>query len=174
MFEISGGPVDCPVPDDLTIPQFFLDSHHPLRPARQAGVPWLIDDATGRSVDLEEVRVRPPHDVRQFSYRPSCARGRSGSRMRSRHGMGSVSDECADACSLPSHTVRSIQRKTTLVRQHRLPARSFRVCSSLCASGHIQPEPCRCVPTSFGRQDNLICAIIPVPFRLPPCDVGDA
>ncbi|KAI9462217.1 hypothetical protein HD554DRAFT_2206554 [Boletus coccyginus] len=58
MLEISGGPVDCSVPDDLTIPQFFLDSHHPLRPARQAGVPWLIDDATGRSVDLEEVRTR--------------------------------------------------------------------------------------------------------------------
>lgn len=60
MFEISGGSVDCSVPDDLTIPQFFLDSHHPLRPARQTGVPWLIEDATGRPIDLEEVRVRSP------------------------------------------------------------------------------------------------------------------
>jgi 4-coumarate--CoA ligase len=60
MFEISGGSVDCSIPDDLTIPQFFLDSHHPLRPARQAGVPWLIEDATGRPIDFEEVRVSSP------------------------------------------------------------------------------------------------------------------
>ncbi|KAF8558343.1 acetyl-CoA synthetase-like protein [Imleria badia] len=58
MFEISGGPVDYSVPDDLTIPQFFLDSHHPLRPARKAGVPWLIEDATARPIDLEELRTR--------------------------------------------------------------------------------------------------------------------
>lgn len=56
MLEISGGPVDCSVPDHLTIPQFFLDSHHPLRPARKAGIPWLIEDATGRAIDFEEVR----------------------------------------------------------------------------------------------------------------------
>ena len=60
MLEISGGSVDCSVPDDLTIPQFFLDSHHPLRPARQTGVPWLIEDGTGRPIDLEEVRGRSP------------------------------------------------------------------------------------------------------------------
>lgn len=53
---MSGGPLDCFVPDDLTIPQFFLDSHHPLRPARKTGIPWLIEDATGRLIDLEEVR----------------------------------------------------------------------------------------------------------------------
>lgn len=56
MAEIAGGTIDCFVPDDLTIPQFFLDSHHPLRPVRPAGVPWLIDDTTGQGFDLEEVR----------------------------------------------------------------------------------------------------------------------
>ncbi|KAG8214730.1 hypothetical protein J3R82DRAFT_9818 [Butyriboletus roseoflavus] len=60
MFEISGGPFNYSVPDDLTIPQFFLDSHHPLRPTRKAGVPWLIEDATGRHIGLEEVRGRSP------------------------------------------------------------------------------------------------------------------
>ncbi|KAH0832171.1 hypothetical protein J3R83DRAFT_13084 [Lanmaoa asiatica] len=37
---------------------FFLDSHHPLRPVRQAGVPWLIEDATGRPIHFEELRTR--------------------------------------------------------------------------------------------------------------------
>lgn len=45
------------VPDDLTIPQFILDYHHPLRPVRPQGTPWLIDDATGRTVDYEEVSI---------------------------------------------------------------------------------------------------------------------
>ncbi|KAF9236497.1 hypothetical protein BU15DRAFT_76938 [Melanogaster broomeanus] len=58
MTEISGGPLCCAVPDDLTIPQFFLDSHHPLRPVRKAGIPWLIEDATGRHIGLEELRAR--------------------------------------------------------------------------------------------------------------------
>ncbi|KAN0087717.1 hypothetical protein V8E55_006338 [Tylopilus felleus] len=58
MLEISGGSVDHFVPDDLTIPQFFLDSHHPLRPARKTGVPWLIEDATARRINLEELRTR--------------------------------------------------------------------------------------------------------------------
>ncbi|KAF9236311.1 hypothetical protein BU15DRAFT_77152 [Melanogaster broomeanus] len=58
MTEISAGPLNCVVPDDLTIPQFFLDSHHPLRPVRKAGIPWLIEDATGRHIGLEELRAR--------------------------------------------------------------------------------------------------------------------
>lgn len=47
---------DCPpIPDDLTIPQFFLDSYHTQRPARTDSVPWLIEDATGRTIGYEEV-----------------------------------------------------------------------------------------------------------------------
>ena len=49
-----------PIPDDLSIPQFFLDSRHPLRPLNQLGNPWFIDEATGRKIGFEEVRqVRP-------------------------------------------------------------------------------------------------------------------
>ncbi|KAF8315907.1 amp dependent CoA ligase [Clavulina sp. PMI_390] len=44
--------------DDLTIPQFMLDSQHPLRAHRSPNNPWLIDNATGRSYDHEEVRER--------------------------------------------------------------------------------------------------------------------
>lgn len=48
---------ECPeIPDDLSIPQFFLDSWHPLRPARPAGSPWVIDDESGKTLDYEQVR----------------------------------------------------------------------------------------------------------------------
>jgi len=55
MVEISGGPLETEIPDDLTIPQFFLDSHHPRRPVRN-NAPWMIDDETGRQIGYEEVR----------------------------------------------------------------------------------------------------------------------
>lgn len=45
-----------PIPDNLSIPQFILDSTHPLRPLRPNNVPWLVEDASGRCVGLEEVR----------------------------------------------------------------------------------------------------------------------
>ena len=45
------------IPDNLTLVQFILDSHHPSRPTRPPGKPWLIDDDTGRGIELEEVRV---------------------------------------------------------------------------------------------------------------------
>jgi 4-coumarate--CoA ligase len=47
------------VPDDLTITQLLLDGETAtsFRPKRPEGVPWLIEDATGRSVGLEEVSV---------------------------------------------------------------------------------------------------------------------
>jgi hypothetical protein len=45
------------IPDNLSIPQFILDSQHPTRPLRKDGIPWLIDDARGRKVGFEEVRV---------------------------------------------------------------------------------------------------------------------
>ena len=47
-----------PIPDDLTIPQFFLDYQHPLRPVRKDLTPWLIEDATGRKIGYEEVCVQ--------------------------------------------------------------------------------------------------------------------
>ena len=47
---------ECPeLPDDLSIPQFFLDSWHPLRPARPVGSPWVIDDESGKTLDYEQV-----------------------------------------------------------------------------------------------------------------------
>lgn len=46
------------IPDDLTIPQFLLDTTHPLKPVNTTNAPWLIDDASGRKVGLEEVSVQ--------------------------------------------------------------------------------------------------------------------
>ncbi|KZT30745.1 amp dependent CoA ligase [Neolentinus lepideus HHB14362 ss-1] len=51
------GPVPH-IPDDLTVVQFTLDSQHPTRPLRPDGVPWLIEDTTGRRVGSEEIRAR--------------------------------------------------------------------------------------------------------------------
>ncbi|KAK0504084.1 phenylacetyl-CoA ligase [Armillaria luteobubalina] len=48
-----------PVPDNLSIPQFFLDGHHHVaRPMEKEGTPWLIEDASGQTMCLEEVRSR--------------------------------------------------------------------------------------------------------------------
>ena len=44
-----------PIQDDLTVPQFILDSFHPTRPVRKHNVPWLIDDNTGTNIGFEEV-----------------------------------------------------------------------------------------------------------------------
>ncbi len=45
------------VPDDLTIPQFFLDVEHwhELRPAWPQGAPWVIADKSGEGRGVEEV-----------------------------------------------------------------------------------------------------------------------
>lgn len=53
-------PVRLPaVPDNLSIPQFFLDGHHHIaRPTEKRGTPWLIEDASGQTMCLEEVRSR--------------------------------------------------------------------------------------------------------------------
>jgi hypothetical protein len=40
------------IPDDLTLPQFILDSRHLTRPVRQANTPWLIEDSTGKTFGL--------------------------------------------------------------------------------------------------------------------------
>ncbi|KAG8923732.1 hypothetical protein FRC01_012417 [Tulasnella sp. 417] len=58
---IFRGPDMAPPPDDLTIPQFILDSQHPLRQPRTGNVnkaPWLIEDETGKNYTFEEVRAR--------------------------------------------------------------------------------------------------------------------
>ena len=44
------------IPDNLTLAQFILDSQHPSRPIRKHGIPWLIEDHTGRTLGYEEVR----------------------------------------------------------------------------------------------------------------------
>ncbi|KAK0188049.1 phenylacetyl-CoA ligase [Armillaria mellea] len=53
-------PVRLPaVPDNLSIPQFFLDGHHHVaRPIQKEGTPWLIEDISGQTMRLEEVRSR--------------------------------------------------------------------------------------------------------------------
>lgn len=55
-FESPFGPLPH-IPDDVTLPQFLLDSTHPRRPIRKEGIPWLIEDATGRRIGFEEVRL---------------------------------------------------------------------------------------------------------------------
>ncbi|KJA28435.1 hypothetical protein HYPSUDRAFT_128868 [Hypholoma sublateritium FD-334 SS-4] len=48
------------IPDDLTIPQFFLDAEHwhELRPAWPKGTPWVIADKSGEGRGLEELQMR--------------------------------------------------------------------------------------------------------------------
>ncbi|KAI0304294.1 amp dependent CoA ligase [Multifurca ochricompacta] len=46
------------IPDDLTLPQFILDSSHPTRPIRRHGISWFVDDTTGSQIGFEEVRSR--------------------------------------------------------------------------------------------------------------------
>ena len=56
-FQMSTFQVDTPlphIPDDLTIPQFFLREISG-RPVRPRDVPFFIEDATGRKISYEEV-----------------------------------------------------------------------------------------------------------------------
>ncbi|KZO92567.1 phenylacetyl-CoA ligase [Calocera viscosa TUFC12733] len=67
-----------PYPTDLTIPQFLLDeSSHPLRPTRPPGPAsrWLIDDATGRSYGIEEIRERVERLARAVKAKWGVGRG---------------------------------------------------------------------------------------------------
>ena len=52
----GGGPL-AHIPDDVTIPQFFLDGHHPLggEPLLLRKPAWFIDDATGREFTGDQV-----------------------------------------------------------------------------------------------------------------------
>ena len=52
----DGGPIPH-IPDDLTIPQFILDTHHVARPALTKIQPWLIEELTGREIGSDEVRA---------------------------------------------------------------------------------------------------------------------
>lgn len=46
-----------PIPDDLTLAQFILDSQHPSRPAQVHGAPWIIEDHTGVTRGRDEVSL---------------------------------------------------------------------------------------------------------------------
>lgn len=54
----GGGPLAY-VPDDLTVPQFFLDGYHPLNgEASQLRKPaYFIEDGTGREFNGEQVSL---------------------------------------------------------------------------------------------------------------------
>ena len=54
----EGPPLVHAPPTNLTLPQFLLDSTHPLRPIRSTGNPWFIDDTTGISYNFEVTRTR--------------------------------------------------------------------------------------------------------------------
>lgn len=53
--ELGFGPLPH-IPDDLTLPQFILDSWHPNRLVNKNLNPVLIEDSTGRGVGHSEVR----------------------------------------------------------------------------------------------------------------------
>ena len=82
MSEIVADPLPH-IPDDLTIPQFFLDTVDPQRPVPKGSHPWLVEDATGRQIGYEEVRgslrflrlprgvdahIRPVEQIRARTY----------------------------------------------------------------------------------------------------------
>jgi hypothetical protein len=46
------------VPDNLTVPQFFLDQTHEMRPTRPKATPWLIADQSEPESGLELTAVR--------------------------------------------------------------------------------------------------------------------
>ena len=48
-----------PPRDDVTLPQFLFDQHHPLggEALHSRSPTYFIDDATGRRINGEEVRV---------------------------------------------------------------------------------------------------------------------
>ncbi|KAG6911586.1 hypothetical protein DXG01_011889 [Tephrocybe rancida] len=52
-FHSLSGPLPH-IPDNLSIPQFFLDDHNPIRPNRPEGTPWLIHDESGLALGHAE------------------------------------------------------------------------------------------------------------------------
>ncbi|KAJ7103285.1 amp dependent CoA ligase [Mycena belliarum] len=57
-FRSVSGALEDYGPDDLSLPQFFLDFQHSSRPVRPPNVPWLIEDQTGRPIAFDELRIR--------------------------------------------------------------------------------------------------------------------
>ncbi|KAH9854593.1 acetyl-CoA synthetase-like protein [Lenzites betulinus] len=57
--EADGGPL-APIPDDVTIPQFVFDGHHPLggQALHDRAAPWFIEDETGRELTGDKIRAR--------------------------------------------------------------------------------------------------------------------
>lgn len=73
-------PLPSPPPEDISVPQFLLGYHHPLRPVRKNNIPWLVEvciiiasavgspfvhllgissqDITGKAYYYEEVAAR--------------------------------------------------------------------------------------------------------------------
>ena len=61
MAEILARKDDLPyIPDDVLLPQFLLDMHHPLRPIHSTPRAWLIEEATGRKIGSDEVSFSFP------------------------------------------------------------------------------------------------------------------
>ena len=58
------------IPDSLTLPQFFFDSDHSLKATRPAGVPFFIEDATGRGIDSREVSFHIQSSMQWFQLFP--------------------------------------------------------------------------------------------------------
>ncbi|KAI0064697.1 phenylacetyl-CoA ligase [Artomyces pyxidatus] len=57
-FISTSGPL-LDIPDDVTLPQFILDSTHPARPVRTPeNAAWLIEEETGRRVEFTEIQTR--------------------------------------------------------------------------------------------------------------------
>lgn len=73
----DGGPL-AHIPDDVTIPQFLFDQHHPLggQALHSRSPTYFIDDATGRHINGEEVSIRAHQ---QCVQRPRLGHGQTWS-----------------------------------------------------------------------------------------------
>ncbi|TBU21456.1 amp dependent CoA ligase [Dichomitus squalens] len=58
MAEIVGKEALPFIPDDLSLPQFLLDVHHPSRPVRTKPQACFIEETSGREIGLDEIRAR--------------------------------------------------------------------------------------------------------------------
>ncbi|KAI0316386.1 phenylacetyl-CoA ligase [Amylostereum chailletii] len=67
-------PLDI-IPDDLTMPQFLLDTHHAYRPTRPSGAPCLIERESGKGWGLAEIRTRVYGLANALSFKYGIADG---------------------------------------------------------------------------------------------------
>ena len=81
-----GGPLPH-IPDDLSIPQFIFGFHRVPKPRVSAPpAPWFIEEATGRKIYGDEVRLACPYFRYAISLSepaPRSARAHTRSRTRS-------------------------------------------------------------------------------------------